>query len=172
MTNLLMRVGDFAHAGASNISVIDTDSFWIDGYFEETKLAGICVGDRTEVKLIGYSQPIIGHVATVTRGVSVSNSAGGSQGLPNVDPVYTWVRLAQRVPVRIAIDQVPRGATGFRNDCHRNGSTSGRWASKLARSHAGQCRGSSCRTFCKPAAAPKLLARYDYAIGPVGVHPR
>jgi multidrug resistance efflux pump len=109
VTNLLMRVGDFARAGPSNISVIDADSFWIDGYFEETKLAGICVGDRAGAKLMGYSKPIIGHVATITRGISVSNSAAGSQGLPNVDPVYTWVRLAQRVPVRIAIDQVPQG---------------------------------------------------------------
>jgi multidrug resistance efflux pump len=109
VTNLLMRVGDFAHAGASNISIIDTDSFWIDGYFEETKMAGICVGDRAEAKLMGYSQPIIGHVGTVTRGISTSNAASGTQGLPNVDPVYTWVRLAQRVPVRVFIDTVPAG---------------------------------------------------------------
>ena len=58
---------------------------------------------------MGYPAPIIGHIATVTRGVSVSNAAASSQGLPNVDPVYTWVRLAQRVPVRIAIDHVPPG---------------------------------------------------------------
>ncbi|AUC95516.1 HlyD family secretion protein [Bradyrhizobium sp. SK17] len=109
VTNLLMRVGDFAHAGTSNISVIDTDSFWIDGYFEETKMAQVCVGDHAEAKLMGYAQPIIGHVSTVTRGISASNAASGAQGLPNVDPVYTWVRLAQRVPVRIAIDQVPQG---------------------------------------------------------------
>ena len=58
---------------------------------------------------MGYSAPITGHIATVTRGVSVSNAAAATQGLPNVDPVYTWVRLAQRVPVRIAIDKVPPG---------------------------------------------------------------
>jgi multidrug resistance efflux pump len=109
VTNLLLRVGDYAHAGASNISIVDADSFWVDGYFEETKLARVCVGDRAEVKLIGYSTPIAGHVTTITRGVSVSNAATGAQGLPNVDPVYTWVRLAQRVPVRIAIDKVPPG---------------------------------------------------------------
>jgi multidrug resistance efflux pump len=109
VTNLLLRVGDYAHAGVSNISIVDTDSFWVDGYFEETKLARVCVGDRAEVKLIGYSTPITGHVTTITRGVSVSNAATGAQGLPNVDPVYTWVRLAQRVPVRIAIDKVPPG---------------------------------------------------------------
>jgi multidrug resistance efflux pump len=109
VTNLLLREGDYAHQGATNVSIIDADSYWIDGYFEETKLARLCVGDRAEAKLMGYSAPIIGHIATVTRGISVSNAAASTQGLPNVDPVYTWVRLAQRVPVRIAIDKVPPG---------------------------------------------------------------
>jgi multidrug resistance efflux pump len=109
VTNLLMRVGDFAHEGAANISVVDTDSYWIDGYFEETKLARVCIGDRIEAKLMGYAEPILGHVASVTRGIGVSDAAGGVQGLPNVNPVFTWVRLAQRVPVRIAIDHVPPG---------------------------------------------------------------
>jgi multidrug resistance efflux pump len=109
VTNLLMRLGDYAHEGAANISVIDTDSFWIDGYFEETKLSRVCIGDRVEAKLMGYSEPILGHVASVTRGIGVSNAAGGAQGLPNVNPVYTWVTLAQRVPVRVAIDHVPPG---------------------------------------------------------------
>ncbi|MEH2543637.1 multidrug resistance efflux pump [Bradyrhizobium sp. AZCC 2262] len=109
VTNLLLREGDYAHQGATNVSIIDADSYWVDGYFEETKLARLCVGDRAEAKLMGYSAPIIGHIATVTRGISVSNAAASTQGLPNVDPVYTWVRLAQRVPVRIAIDDVPAG---------------------------------------------------------------
>src|SRR5262249_56901195 len=59
--------------------------------------------------LMGYAQPILGHVISVTRGIGVSDAAAGTQGLPNVNPVFTWVRLAQRVPVRIAIDQVPPG---------------------------------------------------------------
>jgi RND family efflux transporter MFP subunit len=109
VTNLLMRVGDYAHQGTANVSVIDTDSYWVDGYFEETKMARICVGDRIQAKLMGYGEPITGHVATVTRGIGVSNAAEGAQGLPNVDAVYTWVRLAQRIPVRIAIDNVPAG---------------------------------------------------------------
>ncbi len=109
VTNLLLREGDYARQGATNVSIIDADSYWVDGYFEETKLARLCVGDRAEARLMGYSAPIIGHIATVTRGISVSNAAASTQGLPNVDPVYTWVRLAQRVPVRIAIDKVPPG---------------------------------------------------------------
>jgi RND family efflux transporter MFP subunit len=109
VTNLLMRIGDYAHAGTTNISVIDTDSYWIDGYFEETKMAHVCVGDRAEAQLMGYRDPIVGRVQTVTRGISVSNAASSTQGLPSVDPVYTWVRLAQRVPVRIRITDVPAG---------------------------------------------------------------
>ena len=109
VTNLQMRVGDYAHEGGVNISIIDTDSYWIDGYFEETKLARVCIGDRVEAKLMGYAQPILGHVVSVTRGIGVSDAAAGTQGLPNVNPVFTWVRLAQRVPVRIVIDQVPSG---------------------------------------------------------------
>jgi RND family efflux transporter MFP subunit len=109
VTNILMRVGDFAHAGTTNISVIDADSYWIDGYFEETKMAHVCIGDRAEAALMGYRDPIVGRVQTVTRGISVSNAAPSTQGLPNVDPIYTWVRLAQRVPVRIRITDVPAG---------------------------------------------------------------
>ena len=107
VTNLLLRVGDYAVAGTTNISVIDADSYWIDGYFEETKMAHICIGDRAEAKLMGYRDPIVGQVQTVTRGISVANAAPSTQGLPNVNPVYTWVRLAQRVPVRIRITHVP-----------------------------------------------------------------
>jgi len=109
VTNLLMRVGDYAHVGATNISVIDGDSYWIDGYFEETKMAHVCVGDRAEAALMGYRDPIVGRVQTVTRGISVPNAAPSTQGLPSVDPVYTWVRLAQHVPVRIRITDVPAG---------------------------------------------------------------
>jgi RND family efflux transporter MFP subunit len=111
VTNLLMRVGDYAQAGTSTISVIDADSYWIDGYFEETKMAHVCVGDRVEAALMGYRDPIVGRVQTVTRGISVSNAAPSTQGLPSVDPVYTWIRLAQRVPVRIQITDVPAGIT-------------------------------------------------------------
>jgi multidrug resistance efflux pump len=109
VTNLLLRSGDFAVAGQSNVAIVDADSFWIDGYFEETKMSQICVGDPAEAKLIGYDQPIVGHVKTITRGISVANAELGVQGLPNVNPIYTWVRLAQRVPVRIGIDSVPPG---------------------------------------------------------------
>jgi RND family efflux transporter MFP subunit len=107
VTNLLMRVGDYARTGTSNISVVDTDSFWIDGYFEETKMPNIHVGDRADVKLMGFDPHLTGTVDSVTLGISTANAAASTQGLPDVNPVYTWVRLAQRVPVRIRIDHVP-----------------------------------------------------------------
>ncbi|RYB04789.1 biotin/lipoyl-binding protein [Lichenibacterium ramalinae] len=109
VTNLLMRVGDYAREGSSNVSVIDADSYWVDGYFEETKMAHVGVGDAAQAQLMGYAQPLLGHVQSVTRGISVSDAAPSTQGLPNVDAVYSWVRLAQRVPVRMRIEQVPPG---------------------------------------------------------------
>ncbi|MCU1329344.1 MAG: HlyD family secretion protein [Bryobacterales bacterium] len=107
VTNLLMRVGDFARAGSPNLSVIDEHSHWIDAYFEETKLANIHVGDPVEATLLGFQDPIRGRIESITGGISAANAASSTQGLPNVDPVFTWVRLAQRIPVRISIERVP-----------------------------------------------------------------
>jgi RND family efflux transporter MFP subunit len=111
VTNLLLRVGDYAQTGTANIRIIDTDSFWVDGYFEETKMAHIRVGAPAEMALMGYGEPLRGTVESLTLGISTANAATSTQGLPNVDPVYTWVRLAQRVPVRIRIDHVPPEVT-------------------------------------------------------------
>jgi multidrug resistance efflux pump len=107
VTNLLMRVGDSARAGTPNLSVIDEHSHWIDAYFEETKLANIHVGDPVEATLLGFQDPIKGRIESITGGISAANAASSTQGLPNVDPIFTWVRLAQRIPVRIRIEQVP-----------------------------------------------------------------
>jgi RND family efflux transporter MFP subunit len=109
VTNLLIKTGDYATTGVASLSVVDSDSFWIDGYFEETKLARICVGATAEARLMGFQHPIFGKVDTITRGISVSDAAASTQGLPNVDAVFTWVRLAQRVPVRIRITDNPGG---------------------------------------------------------------
>jgi len=109
VTNLLMRRGDFATAGTVNIHVIDNASWWVDGYFEETKLHHVQIGDRVRMDLMGAQQPLFGHVESITRGIASGNAAMTTQGLPDVDPVYTWVRLAQRIPVRVRIDTVPNG---------------------------------------------------------------
>src|SRR5437868_234707 len=109
VTNLLAQRGDFAMVGQNEISLVDADSFWVDGYFEETNLEPIRVGDPASIKLMGYSQIVRGHVGSIARGINVSNAQPNGQGLANVNPIFTWVRLAQRIPVRIHIDQVPEG---------------------------------------------------------------
>ena len=109
VTNLLAQLGDYANVGTNEISLVDADSFWVDGYFEETNLAPIQVGDPAEIKLMGYSQIVRGHVGSIARAINVSNAQPNGQGLANVNPIFTWVRLAQRIPVRIHIDQVPEG---------------------------------------------------------------
>ena len=109
VTNLLARLGDYVTIGHNAISIIDSDSFWVDAYFEETTLASIREGDPAEIKLMGYSQIVRGDVASVARGINVSNAKPDQMGLATVDPIFTWVRLAQRVPVRIRVDQVPEG---------------------------------------------------------------
>jgi multidrug resistance efflux pump len=109
VTNLLAQLGDYATVGQKLISIVDTDSFWVDGYFEETSLGRIHEGDPATVKLMGYSQLVRGHVAGVARGINIPNAQPNSAGLASVNPIFTWVRLAQRVPVRIHIDHVPDG---------------------------------------------------------------
>jgi multidrug resistance efflux pump len=109
VTNLLAQLGDYANVGTNEISLVDADSFWIDGYFEETNIEPIQVGDPASIKLMGYSQIVRGHVGSIARGINVSNAQPNGQGLATVNPIFTWVRLAQRIPVRIHIDQVPDG---------------------------------------------------------------
>ena len=109
VTNLLVQLGDYATVGQSKISLVDADSFWVDGYFEETNLGLIHEGDPAIIKLIGYSQVVRGHVGSIARAINVSNAQPDQQGLASVNPIFTWVRLAQRIPVRIQVDQVPDG---------------------------------------------------------------
>lgn len=109
VTNLLAQLGDYATVGQLNISLVNSDSFWVDGYFEETNLAAIHEGDPASIRLMAYRQVIRGHVQGIARGIEVVNAQPDQSGLANVNPIFTWVRLAQRVPVRIHIDQVPDG---------------------------------------------------------------
>ena len=109
ITNLLVRVGDYASVGRNVISIADADTFWVDAYFEETQLASVREGDPAKIKLMGNSDIVRGHVGGVARAINVPNADPNQQGVANVNPVFTWVRLAQRVPVRIQVDQVPEG---------------------------------------------------------------
>jgi multidrug resistance efflux pump len=109
VTNLLAQLGDFATVGQNEITVVDADSFWIDGYFEETSLGSIHEGDPAMARLIGYSQIVRGPVDGIARGINVPNVQPDGTGLASVNPIFTCVRLDQRVPVHILIDQVPDG---------------------------------------------------------------
>ena len=109
VTNLLAQLGDYVNVGVNTISVVDANSFWVDGYFEETNLAPIRVGDPAEIRLMGYSQIVHGHVDSIAREINVANAQPNQQGVATVNPIFTWVRLAQRIPVRIHIDEVPKG---------------------------------------------------------------
>jgi multidrug resistance efflux pump len=73
----------------------------------DTPLAHIHVGDPVEATLLGFQDPIKGRIESITGGISAANAASSTQGLPNVDPIFTWVRLAQRIPVRVRIEQIP-----------------------------------------------------------------
>jgi len=107
VTNLLAQLGDYVNVGVNTISLVDADSFWVDGYFEETNLGPIRVGDPAQIKLMGRDEIVRGHVDSIARAINVANAAPNGQGVATVNPIFTWVRLAQRIPVRIHIDEVP-----------------------------------------------------------------
>lgn len=109
--NLRLRVGDYAVVGQNKLTVIDSDSYWVSGYFEETKIPHIHEGDPAAVELMGVGPVVTGHVESISRGIADQNGSTDSQGLANVNPIFYWVRLAQRIPVRIHIDRVPDGVT-------------------------------------------------------------
>jgi multidrug resistance efflux pump len=107
ITNLTLRVGDYATPGQSKLTVVDSDSFWIVGYFEETKLPNIHEGDYAHVRLMGWRPEVAAHVESISRAIADTNADNNAEGLANVSPIFTWVRLAQRIPIRIHIDRVP-----------------------------------------------------------------
>ena len=108
VTNLLAQRGDYAHVGQNVVSLVDADSFWVDGYFEEIYLGAIHVGDRAEIKLMGRNPILRGHVDSIARAINVPNAQPNHQGIATVNPIFTWVRLAQRIPVRVHIDAAPK----------------------------------------------------------------
>jgi len=108
ISDLILQQGGFATAGQPAVTLVNADSFWVVGYFEETQLRRIRVGDSAQMVLMGYQdRPAWGHVAGFGHGISIADAAPGVQGLPSVNPVFTWVRLAQRIPIRVELDDVP-----------------------------------------------------------------
>jgi RND family efflux transporter MFP subunit len=109
VSNLSLRPGDYVSAGRPALALIDTDSLRVEGYFEETKLPRIRIGAPAIITFPGQALRIHGHVESIAGGIEDRERTDAAGALANVNPTFTWVRLAQRVPVRIAIDSVPAG---------------------------------------------------------------
>ena len=107
LSDLTLRTGDYVTAGKPVLALIDSRSFRVEGYFEETKLAGLKIGMPVSVRVMGEPGALKGHIQSIAAGIEDRDRAAGANLLPNVNPTFSWVRLAQRVPVRIALDQPP-----------------------------------------------------------------
>ncbi|NVH72564.1 HlyD family secretion protein [Paraburkholderia sp. JPY432] len=101
------RAGEFVAAGRAVVAVVDMHSFRVDGYFEETKLRGIDIGQPVDIIVMGEPKPLRGHVQSIVAGIEDRDRTQSANLLPNVNPAFSWVRLAQRIPVRVALDEVP-----------------------------------------------------------------
>ena len=108
VTNLDMRTGSYAQAGRAALALVDAKSFYVEGYFEETKLPRIHVGDRVRVTPMGGTR-LDGTVESIAAGIADRDRSTGSNLLPSVNPTFNWVRLAQRIPVRIKLDPLAAG---------------------------------------------------------------
>lgn len=107
ITNMELRPGAYVTTGKGVMALIDNDTLRVEGYFEETKLPRIHIGDKASIRLMGDDAVLTGHVESFAGGIEDRERSAGSNLLANVNPTFAWVRLAQRVPVRIALDSPP-----------------------------------------------------------------
>ncbi|WP_404685528.1 efflux RND transporter periplasmic adaptor subunit [Raoultella terrigena] len=107
VTNLSTRVGDYASVGRPLFALVDSHSFYVIGYFEETKLRHIRAGDSAEVILYSSKQKLQGHVSSIGRAIVDQSVESGAGLVADIKPNIPWVRLAQRVPVRIELSGLP-----------------------------------------------------------------
>jgi len=110
VTNLDLHPGDYVGAGRQAMALVDTDSLRVEGYFEETKLPQIRTGAHASVRLMGEDATLHGHVESIAAGINDATRSDSGNLLPNVEPTFSGVRLAQRIPVRIHIDDAPKDA--------------------------------------------------------------
>jgi RND family efflux transporter MFP subunit len=109
VTNLTLDVGQYASVGTKVMALIDSDSYRVTGYFEETKIPVIKQSGHVDIYLMSGGTPLRGHVESISRGITDRDNPAGPELLANANPTFEWVRLAQRIPVRIHIDDVPKG---------------------------------------------------------------
>jgi multidrug resistance efflux pump len=108
VTNMELRPGTYLTPGKGVMALLDSDTLHVQGYFEETKLPRIHIGDSVSVRLMGSDQALRGTVESVAAGIEDRDRSAGATLLANVNPTFNWVRLAQRVPVRVAVDRTER----------------------------------------------------------------
>jgi multidrug resistance efflux pump len=108
LSDLSLQAGDYVTAGRPVLGLIDSQSIRVEGYFEETKLRGVRVGQPVTVKIMGEPGILHGHVQSIAAGIEDRDRTSGSNLLPNVNPTFSWVRLAQRIPVRVRLDEAPK----------------------------------------------------------------
>jgi RND family efflux transporter MFP subunit len=109
VTNVALEPGDYVTTGKGVMALVDSATLRVEGYFEETKLPRIHKGDRVEVRLMGERQVVTGHVESIAAGIADRERTDSPDLLANINPTFNWVRLAQRVPVRVKPDNVPVG---------------------------------------------------------------
>lgn len=108
ITNLQTRVGNYASIGSPLVALIDINSFYVMGYFEETKLKHINIGNNVDITLYNGNIPLQGRVESIGRAIYDQSIESSDNMLLNVKPNVPWVRLAQRVPIRIKLENVPK----------------------------------------------------------------
>ena len=108
VTNLTLVVGQYASIGTKVMALIDNDSYRVTAFFEETKMPAVKTGEQAEIYLLDGSPALRGHVESIARGITDRDNLAGPELLVNPNPTFEWVRLAQRIPVRIHIDDVPK----------------------------------------------------------------
>ena len=107
ITNLQLNPGDYATAGKPVLAIVNTDTLYIAGYFEETKMPHIHPGAPVTIELMGYKTPLRGHVESIAPAIADRDNTQNPDLVANVNPTFSWVRLAQRIPVRITLDKIP-----------------------------------------------------------------
>jgi multidrug resistance efflux pump len=108
VTNLNLRIGSQAVANQPALALVDASSFWVHGFFRENHIQGIGKGDRAVVTLMSYpDRPLEGRVDSLGWGIFQKDGSSGANLLPDISPTFQWIRLAQRVPVRVHLVEVP-----------------------------------------------------------------
>ena len=108
VTNLELRLGSQTVANQPALALIDADSFWVHGFFKEDIIGDVRAGDRAVITLMSFPDtPLTGRVDSIGWGIAQDDGSTGENLLPNISPTFEWIRLAQRVPVRVHLDEVP-----------------------------------------------------------------